>query len=199
MVSKAATNVAYEVAGAVLPKPVAGHPALELCNTFAGWGEPADEGREYLNSYRDLAIWAREQGLISASAAARLADAARPPGAGRAGPREAPALGPLRRPDRVPQTCRVGRGQGRGRGAAAAASMLEHRPGGARWALPESRELPVQAAALAAAELLVAAPRIGRCPGHHCGWLFLNPRGTRRWCTMAVCGNRAKAARYAAR
>jgi predicted RNA-binding Zn ribbon-like protein len=35
------------------------------------------------------------------------------------------------------------------------------------------------------------------CPGAGCGWLFYDPRGRRRWCVMAVCGNRAKAARHA--
>ncbi|MGE5829869.1 MAG: CGNR zinc finger domain-containing protein [Micromonosporaceae bacterium] len=37
------------------------------------------------------------------------------------------------------------------------------------------------------------------CPGEICGWLFADPRGRRRWCSMAWCGNRAKARRYARR
>ncbi|MGW5195753.1 CGNR zinc finger domain-containing protein, partial [Kribbella sp. NPDC004138] len=35
------------------------------------------------------------------------------------------------------------------------------------------------------------------CPS--CGWLFLDPRGRRRWCSMATCGNRAKVRAHAAR
>jgi predicted RNA-binding Zn ribbon-like protein len=37
--------------------------------------------------------------------------------------------------------------------------------------------------------------RIKCCPGSDCGWLFLDTtkNGTRRWCDMATCGNRAKA------
>ena len=40
---------------------------------------------------------------------------------------------------------------------------------------------------------------VGLCASDACGWVFLDPSHRRRWCTMAVCGNRAKARRYAAR
>ncbi|MFZ5910305.1 MAG: CGNR zinc finger domain-containing protein [Chloroflexota bacterium] len=55
--------------------------------------------------------------------------------------------------------------------------------------------------ALSAGELL-ASPQLDRvkaCAG--CGWLFLDISrpGTRRWCDMAVCGNRAKVQRHYAR
>lgn len=52
-----------------------------------------------------------------------------------------------------------------------------------------------------AMDLLWQGPldRVGRCPG--CGWLFLDTsrNGQRRWCSMATCGSRTKAARYFAR
>jgi predicted RNA-binding Zn ribbon-like protein len=51
-----------------------------------------------------------------------------------------------------------------------------------------------------AADLLTSERlhRVKKCGG--CGWLFLdNNNGTRRWCTMRVCGNRAKARRHYAR
>jgi predicted RNA-binding Zn ribbon-like protein len=43
--------------------------------------------------------------------------------------------------------------------------------------------------------------RVRECPGHACGWLFLDSSrsGTRRWCDMRTCGNRAKAAGHYAR
>jgi predicted RNA-binding Zn ribbon-like protein len=43
--------------------------------------------------------------------------------------------------------------------------------------------------------------RVRECAGHPCGWLFLDhsKNGSRRWCDMADCGNRAKARRYRAR
>ncbi|MDQ2784440.1 MAG: CGNR zinc finger domain-containing protein [Chloroflexota bacterium] len=51
-----------------------------------------------------------------------------------------------------------------------------------------------------AAELLTAAElhRVHECAGHDCGWLFLDTskNGSRRWCSMETCGNRAKARRH---
>ncbi len=62
-------------------------------------------------------------------------------------------------------------------------------------------ELPLLAVAAAAAAFLTspAAGTVGACPGTGCGWLFTDPRHRRRWCSMAVCGNRAKARRHAQR
>jgi predicted RNA-binding Zn ribbon-like protein len=42
-------------------------------------------------------------------------------------------------------------------------------------------------------------PRLTRCPGHECGWLFLDRTGRRRWCSMAACGSREKMRRLYAR
>jgi predicted RNA-binding Zn ribbon-like protein len=51
-----------------------------------------------------------------------------------------------------------------------------------------------------AAELLLNAPhrRVRRCANDRCLWLFVDTSksGTRRWCDMSSCGNRAKAARH---
>jgi predicted RNA-binding Zn ribbon-like protein len=62
-------------------------------------------------------------------------------------------------------------------------------------------DLPLLAVAWSAAGLLTspAARTVGACPGDGCGWLFTDPRGRRRWCSMAMCGNRAKARRHTAR
>ena len=57
-------------------------------------------------------------------------------------------------------------------------------------------------AAVAYADLLASAPgRIRRCDHPDCILWFVDTsaRGTRRWCSMAGCGNRAKAARHHAR
>ncbi len=58
----------------------------------------------------------------------------------------------------------------------------------------------VDAAALAAGRLLEGAgpSTVGRCDGAGCGWLFVGA-GRRRWCDMAVRGNRAKDRRFAER
>jgi predicted RNA-binding Zn ribbon-like protein len=40
--------------------------------------------------------------------------------------------------------------------------------------------------------------RVGQCADDRCGWLFLDVsrNGSRRWCSMEACGNRAKARRH---
>jgi predicted RNA-binding Zn ribbon-like protein len=45
------------------------------------------------------------------------------------------------------------------------------------------------------------ADRLRVCDNATCRWVFFDssPTGRRRWCDMATCGNRAKAARYRAR
>ena len=52
----------------------------------------------------------------------------------------------------------------------------------------------------AAADLLLFSPsdRIRQCAGETCTWLFLDTsrNGSRRWCEMSACGNRAKIRRF---
>ncbi len=62
-------------------------------------------------------------------------------------------------------------------------------------------ELPLHAVAWSAAQLLTSADAgaVHACPGDGCGWLFIDRRGRRRWCTMQVCGNRAKVKAFADR
>ena len=61
---------------------------------------------------------------------------------------------------------------------------------------------PAWSAAADYLDLLSTAPdRIRRCANHACVLHFYDTsrNGTRRWCSMAGCGNRAKAARHHAR
>lgn len=57
-----------------------------------------------------------------------------------------------------------------------------------------------RAIADSAVELVLTTDRtrIKTCHGERCGWLFLDesPNNRRRWCSMADCGNRAKARRH---
>ncbi|WP_344338123.1 AfsR/SARP family transcriptional regulator, partial [Kitasatospora putterlickiae] len=49
-----------------LPWSAGGHPALEFCNTFAGWGSPsAPPGSDWLRGYSTLAVWAGHQDLAA--------------------------------------------------------------------------------------------------------------------------------------
>jgi predicted RNA-binding Zn ribbon-like protein len=79
-------------------------------------------------------------------------------------------------------------------------------PRQAGWRVPQRS--PGVAALLApvwwsAADLVLAADRLRLrcCANPHCGWLFLDDSkaGTRRWCSMSACGNRAKVQRHAQR
>lgn len=184
--------------GLVLPVSVAGDPALDFCNTRAGWGSA--EPREYLTSYDHLAVWAREAGLVGSAATARVRRRAR------RGPAEATrALDrALALRDALYATCTNGAAAwdavaAEAHAAATAAELVR----GAGWVIPESTglDLPVLELGRAAGAFLASTDlgAVGRCPGEGCGWLFLDPRGRRRWCTMAVCGNRAKARRHARR
>jgi predicted RNA-binding Zn ribbon-like protein len=66
---------------------------------------------------------------------------------------------------------------------------------------PASRDDVLAPIVWSAAELLTSGPleRVRECPGDDtCGWLFLDTsrNGSRRWCDMRTCGNRAKARRH---
>lgn len=191
-----------QVDGVVLPVDVAGEPALDFCNTRAGWN--STEPREYLVSYDHLVLWAREASLVDSGTAERLRRrAARDPDGSRRVLESAVALrdslyaactGAAAAWNEVAKAARAGAGM---------AVLSPERPPGERWRVPESAglELPLLELGRAAGDFLAAADvrAVRACPGHDCGWLFVDPRGRRRWCTMAVCGNRAKARRHAAR
>lgn len=180
-----------EVGGIRVPVTVAGHAGLELCNTRAGWGEP--EPKEYLLSYEHLAVWAHYAGLTETVARAT-------PSAGAAVVRRAIAFREAYYaaltggdPDwdlLSSETRSVGLGL-----------APSHQDGIARFDLGDDARAPLRAAVFGAAQLLTSPVSRGvrACPGAGCGWLFYDPRGRRRWCVMALCGNRAKAARHAAR
>ena len=67
-------------------------------------------------------------------------------------------------------------------------------------------DLAADVAAVAFTALLRASARpawsrVKACRGTDCGWVFVDAsrNGSRRWCEMASCGNRAKTARFRAR
>lgn len=179
-----------------LPWSVGGHPALDFCNTFAGWGhEPPLPGAEWLRGYRTLAVWAGHVGLLDDVSVSRLLHLARrDPGQAEAVLDEARGLrqalyGCLTRPDDRRAFDTVARY------AEAAAKELVFRPetdGRGRWwpELAAGLRMPVHAIAWSAAQLL-ADPRrltLRSCPDERCGWLFLDDSGLRRWCSLGTCG-----------
>jgi predicted RNA-binding Zn ribbon-like protein len=176
---------AVRVGGILLPRPIAGHPALELCNTLAGWDDPPETRNEWLNSDVDVAVWTEFTGLLPACRSAVLTEL-------RA--LRAVAYRLLRHHDDTafPALARL---------ADEAGARRRLTPDGFRLPAGDDPRLPLHAAALAVADLVTGPERdtVRACPGAGCGWLFLDPRGRRVWCSMAACGNRAKVRTYASR
>jgi predicted RNA-binding Zn ribbon-like protein len=179
------------VEGVPLPDHVAGHLALELCNTKALWGLPSE--REYLTAFPVAVLWAREHGVVTASDARLLR--AEPSRAQRA------ALTQLRAM-RAALFCAVtaGRLDDVHPFVARAVARSSYAASG-ELATPYGTHMIVDRCALAAHQLLTdyGPNAVGLCASEACGWVFLDPSHRRRWCTMAVCGNRAKVRRFAAR
>ncbi|MGZ4616575.1 MAG: CGNR zinc finger domain-containing protein [Actinomycetes bacterium] len=190
------------VGGLLLPRAVAGHPGLELCNTLAGWGEP--EPHDYLLTYRHLVALARSLGLVTAAQARTSLAAARahPRRAGNvltsARALRSDLYAVLVRHDRVALP-RLNAALAQ---AASSRRISSAGAGAVRWSDGEDDlRQPLVALTWQAHRLLSddLASRVRACPGEGCGWLFVDPRGQRRWCVMSLCGNRAKARRHAAR
>ena len=88
-----------------------------------------------------------------------------------------------------------------------ARSALQRIGAGFGWRVETRRPATastVLAPALWSAGDLLTGPQLARvreCANDKCLWLFLDEskNGTRRWCSMSACGNRAKAHRHYAR
>jgi predicted RNA-binding Zn ribbon-like protein len=189
-----------------------GRLCLDLANTVDE--RASDQPIELLERYQDLLDWGAQAGAVTrAEAAALAAEALRRPAAAAA------ALGRTRQlRESLFCVCRAAaKGRAISHGALSAlnraiAGSLANRQivqRGRRLALAwRENDRPnldrvLWAAAASAADLL-ASPFLARvkiCPGAGCAWLFLDRsrNGTRRWCDMSVCGNRAKARRHYAR
>lgn len=195
-----------EVDGLRLPRRIGGHAALDFCNTWAGWGEPADPRREWLPDYDRLAAWCGYAELLDAESVERLRRTAR-----RRPGHAAEVLSTARSLRTNLHTAALDPGDGRALAGVSALvreagqyAVLRPGPDGhAHWEFQRGAglALPVLAVARAAAELLTSPhlALVKACPGHDCGWLFLDRRGRRRWCSMSACGNRAKVRAHAER
>jgi predicted RNA-binding Zn ribbon-like protein len=86
---------------------------------------------------------------------------------------------------------------------ATGAGELERVADAWQWTWPSDHPRRVRFAVATDAVALLGDPqrlsRLTRCPGHECGWLFLDRSGRRRWCSMATCGSREKMRRMYAR
>jgi len=188
-----------------------GRLCLDFSNTVGG--KRLREPVEKLRTWNDLVSWGRQAGALSDDLARRLdAEGQRRPGEAAAALRRAVDLREA--------LFRIFRAAAEG--AEPAAEDLElvnsalsrarsHerviRAGGRyRLAFPEGEaglDAVLWPVVRSAAELLTSdeVARVRICEATRvdgCGWLFLDEtrNGTRRWCSMKDCGNRAKARRH---
>jgi predicted RNA-binding Zn ribbon-like protein len=189
---------------------VGGEPCLDFTNTVGG--DRRTTPTEHLHRYADLVAWARQGQLLTpAQGRALLLRAQREPDAAAGALRAAVelrealfdtffALAEDERP--APQHLEVLN--------QALAEALPHRrvvQSGRRFSLgwdgSDDLRRMLWPVALSAAELLARhhpAPvkLCGLWEASGCSWLFLDEsrNGSRRWCSMKDCGNRAKARRH---
>ncbi|MFG1621818.1 BTAD domain-containing putative transcriptional regulator [Kribbella sp. NPDC049227] len=179
-----------------LPWSVGGHPVLEFCNTYAGWGGPRSPGAEWLRGYPTLAVWAGHQDLLDdATITDLLSDAQRDPLTAAGVMDEARELRALLytcltdpgKPDAFASVARYVEE------AAQNATFGCGSNGVARWSINRNTCLraPILAVAQSAGRLL-ADPRrltVCACSSPQCGWLFIDETGRRRFCSVATCGD----------
>ena len=189
---------------------IAGHPVLDLVNTVDPQGLTRVPTIDYLESYSDLVKWSRAAGVLDEKQERTLLAMgyANPARAAREF-RRALELRDLiyRIFGSVAQHQRPNSADVSELGSLAAlarsSQVLVREPGAFmwRWKEPVAFDLPVLALADSASALLTQfgafGSRIRMCEGSPCGWLFIDTSkgGKRRWCSMDMCGNRAKAKR----
>ena len=186
---------------------VGGHPSLDFANTAGGSGKERDIER--LARFADAARWARAAGLLDeAETAALVGRAEADPAAATAAldalhaQREALHAFLLAALDGTPPPPAVRRRVETDLTTAYAAARLSERLDAAEaWSVglaDAGLHLIARRLALATGSLLAGAGREHVRVCRRCSWMFLDPSPTkrRRWCSMATCGNRAKAERH---
>jgi predicted RNA-binding Zn ribbon-like protein len=184
-----------------------GRPCLDLANTLSSRTSPAP--RDLLANYRDFLAWGEQAGLLNREEARRLKARAR------RRPREAEAA--LKRAivlreavfsvfsaiagGRVPPAPAL-EAVNATLPSALGRLRINRRGTTFTWGWSEDTDLDrvLWPVAYSAAELLASPERarVRECAAPGCAWLFLDRsrNRSRRWCDMAVCGNRAKARRH---
>lgn len=188
-----------------------GSLCLDFANTMDN--RPA-EATELLQSYQDLVIWAEQAGVVDKAAgaalraeAARRAQAAESALAGGRVLREAIYAVFSAHASRRPAPAGAVATLNAAMAPSLARLQLEVRAGGGfgwRWSLEDGALDGLLAPIVDSAAELLTSPdlaRVRECEADNCGWLFLDRsrNRSRRWCDMAVCGNRAKVRRHYAR
>lgn len=192
----ATSTYAVRVDGHWLPLTTSGHPALEFCNTYAGWGGRQLPGSEWLGDYDTLVTWAAYHDLVETPMANTLRSRASQQ------PQDAAhVLCEARDFRTLLYACLTTPGDAHAFKAVATVAQhagqvsefVRDEDGLGRWRLTSAAglRLPLLAVSRSATELL-AQPRhftVCACQSPSCGWLFLDRGGRRRWCRHATCGD----------
>ena len=179
---------------------IGGHAALDFVNSVHDWTEP--KPRDYLTDFDDALGFGEKAGILTRSESRLLAE--------HAGDRELRELRELRE-----RLVRIFRGVVASR-AVPRADLDALARDGARAASAATlgtvrgqilRRIDADHAGVTTVRLRIVEAAIGlltssdlqrvkACPG--CGWFFLDEtkNGSRRWCSMRMCGSLAKARRY---
>lgn len=173
------------------------------------WRDDPIRRKDPLKSYSDLLRWARSAGMISAGVAHKLMhESARHPAAAQTcflhaiTVREALAALLTAAVERRPPPPEDMKRFNAALGEAGEHLRLEGSDGQFRldWDSDRSFERVLWPVVRSAAELVTSRDlqRLRICEGKGCGWFFLDTtrNRNRRWCNMAVCGNRAKVKRF---
>ncbi|MET3890228.1 putative RNA-binding Zn ribbon-like protein [Bosea sp. OAE506] len=190
---------------------VGGHLALDFVNTVdSRIGEP---GPDYLNCYEDLLIWAGRRKLIDAETQQRLhRQSASKPDTSDAALSRAKAL----REALYSLCCveidnrTVEESDLKVFNAALQSATARRRVAAKRgvlewiWQPDDTLDHIADRVSVAACALIIETKDsrrpIRQCPGHNCGWLFLDTSrgGRRQWCSDKTCGTPARVRRFRA-
>ena len=180
---------------------------LAFVNTLSS--RPTEAPVERLVSYDALVEWAREQHLVSAAAAERLAaegkrhphQAASVLGRAREFREALNSLAEAIEKDRHPQSAVLETISNYLAVAYANGRLVPH-DGGLQWvaSAEDDVERILWEIGRAAGRLLLS-PRLAKiraCAAADCGWWFVDDtkNHSRRWCDMKLCGNREKVRRF---
>src|SRR5688572_18725466 len=183
---------------------------LAFINTLSS--RPTAAPVERLISYDALVEWAREQHLISAAAAERLAaegkrhphQAASVLARARAFREALNSLAESIEKDRQPQAAVLDTISDYLAAAYANGRLVPH-DGGLQWvaSADDAVERILWEIGRAAGRLILS-PRLSKiraCAASDCGWWFVDDtkNRSRRWCDMKLCGNREKVRRFRSR
>jgi len=178
----------------------AGYPCLDFANTFDHRHTPPEY--DFLSDRETVLKWGQKAGILTSNRPARVIPSARSlKRIVQTRQQVFELFSPFTR-STLPKAEVVNAFSLRLQ-AFASKMTLAHSPGGYRMVCTAKDPLEqIECAILQSAITLLQSnqtDRIRECNG--CGWLFFDStrNQSRRWCTMAICGNRAKARRHYAR